>query len=351
MTAYSESNADDPSVVVVHEDLTYAERDAGDLKLDLYVPKPDAGDNRPPLVVYIHGGAWIYETRKNAPDLERFAAEWNCALASVSYRLAAVPDDVDLPFDVDPENPTPRGVFPDPIIDVKAAIRWCRAHADTYGFNGEHIAAWGSSAGGHLAALAGVVDDVTDIAGDAYPAESVRKAVEPTESGAVQAVIDWYGVHDLLELPGIEETPESLLLGGPLSANQDRARRASPVTYVTPDDPPFCIMHGREDEVVSVEQSCLLFDELANAGVDAAFYDLHDLGHVWGGDSERTAMAALESGDHAQTVTATATTRTECDETTTGPLLVSHPPAGPDAIGTFLERTLREGAGDGSASR
>lgn len=350
MADCSESNAREPSVAV-REDLTYAERDAGDLKLDLYVPETDAGDDRPPLVVYVHGGGWVFETRTNAPDLERFAAEWDCAIASVSYRLATVPEDADLPFDVDPENPTPRGVFPDQIVDVKAAIRWLRANADAYGFDGERVATWGSSAGGHLAALAGVVDDVTEIAGDAYPDEAVTKEVAPNESGAVQAVVDWYGIHDLLELPGGEEAPESLLLGGPVSANRDRARRASPVTYVTPDDPPFCIMHGREDEVVSVEQSHLLFDELVNAGVDAAFYELHNLGHVWGADSERTAMAALESDDHVQTVTATATASTEGDEAPADALLPAHPPAGPDAIGTFLERTLREGARDGAASR
>ena len=325
--------------VAAHEDVTYAEREAGELKLDLYVPETD---DEPPLVVYIHGGGWVFETRKNAPDLERFAAEWDCAIASASYRLAAVPDGVELPFDVDPANPTPRGVFPDPIVDVKAAIRWCRANADAYGFDGERVATWGSSAGGHLAALAGVVDDVAEIAGGAYPDEAVEKRVAPDESGAVQAVVDWYGIHDLLALPGGEDALESLLLGGPVSEHRDRARRASPVTYVTPDDPPFCIMHGREDEVVSVEQSRLLFDELADAGVDAAFYDLHELGHVWGADSERTAMAALESADHAQTVTATATASAGSgDEAPADALLPDHPPAGPDAIGAFLERTLR----------
>ena len=345
MANCSDSNASETSVAV-HEDVTYAEREAGELKLDLYVPETDG---QTPLVVYVHGGGWVFETRKNAPDLERFAAEWDCAIASASYRLAAVPADVDLPFDVDPENPTPRGVFPDQIVDVKAAIRWCRANADAYGVDGERVATWGSSAGGHLAALAGVVDDVAEIAGDAYPDEAVETEVAPDESGAVQAVVDWYGIHDLLELPGGEEAVESLLLGGPVSAHRERARRASPVTYVTPDDPPFCIMHGREDEVVSVEQSRLLFEELADAGVDAAFYELHNLGHVWGTDSERTAMAALESDDRAQTITATATARAEGDEAATDALLAAQPPAGPDAIGAFLERTLREGARDDAA--
>ncbi|GAB3675191.1 alpha/beta hydrolase fold domain-containing protein [Halopiger thermotolerans] len=332
------SNDVDESVsVAAYEDVTYAEREAGELKLDLYVPEPET-DDPTPLVVYVHGGGWVFETRKNAPDLERFAAEWDCAMASVSYRLAEVPADADLPFDVDPENPTPRGVFPDPIVDVKAAIRWLRANADGYGFDGERVATWGSSAGGHLAALAGVVDDVTEIAGDVYPDEAVAKEVAPEESGAVQAVVDWYGIHDLLELPGGEESLESLLLGDPVSENQDKARRASPITYVTADAPPFLLMHGRRDQLVSVEQSRLLFDALRDVGVAATFYELHDLGHVWGADSERTAMSVLEETQPAQRVTATAHLEAGDDSNV---LLAERPPAGPDAIGEFLAETLR----------
>jgi hypothetical protein len=62
--------------------------------------------------VYVHGGGWVFETRKNEPDIERFAAEWGCATASVSYRLAEIPEDTDVPFKIDPENQTPRGIFP-----------------------------------------------------------------------------------------------------------------------------------------------------------------------------------------------------------------------------------------------
>ncbi|OVE85190.1 lipase [Natronolimnobius baerhuensis] len=331
-----ESPAIESASIAAYEDVTYAERDAGELKLDLYVPETDG---LTPLVVYIHGGGWVFETRKNAPDLERFAAEWDCAIASVSYRLATVPDDVTLPFDVDPDNQTPRGVFPDQIVDVKAAIRWLRANADEYGFDEDRVATWGASAGGHLAALAGVVDDVTDIAGDAYPADAVVKAVAPDESGVVQAVVDWYGIHDLQKLPGHKSSLESFLLGGPLSENQDKARRASPVTYVTPDDPPFLLMHGRTDQVVDVEQSDGLFEELTAAHVDATYYELLELGHVWGADSERTAMSVLESDPRpAQTVRAMAHLE-EGESTET--MLGERPPAGPDAIGTFLAETLR----------
>ncbi|SEV84578.1 alpha/beta hydrolase [Natrinema salifodinae] len=330
-----ETNDDQAPAVSVHEDVTYAVRDAGEMKLDLYVP---AVDENPPLVVYVHGGGWVFETRKNAPDLERYAAEWGCATASVSYRLAAVPDDADLPGDGIADNPTPRGVFPNQLVDVKAAIRWLRANANEYGFDPDRVATWGASAGGHLAALAGTLDDIEALPGDAYPDAAVEKDVAPDQSGAVQAVVDWYGVSDLLELPGRPGGLESLLLGGPVSENRDQARRASPTTYVGPETPPFLVMHGREDQVVSIRQSELLFEALKASGVGATMYELHALGHVFGAESERTAMARL-TGEPRPAQTVTATARLEEGASTDG-LLGSVPPAGPDAIERFLDRAL-----------
>lgn len=144
--------------VEVYEGVTFAERDTGELKLDLFVPK---APKNPPLVTYVHGGAWMLSTRRNAPDLERYAREWGVALATVDYRLTEIPDDVTSVVGMpDPDNPTPRGTFPAHIVDVKAAIRWLRANADEYGFDGECVAVWGASSGGHLASLAGVLDDI-----------------------------------------------------------------------------------------------------------------------------------------------------------------------------------------------
>lgn len=315
--------------VETHEGVTYAERDAGAMELDLFVPEIED----PPLVVYVHGGGWAYATRANTPDLERYAAEWGVAFASVSYRLAPIPEDS--PFDPAPDNPTPRGVFPAQILDVKAAIRWLRANAGTYGFDADEVAVWGASAGGHLAALAGTLGDVTDLAGDVYPAEMVEKRVAPDHSGRVQAVVDWYGVSDLRELDG--DGLESLLLGGIVSENLEKARLASPISYVSETTPPFLVMHGRADDVVPIDQTELLADALANAHVDATVYELHDLGHVFGADSERSAMERLTRTPRpAQSVTATA--HFVDGEGDGG--LDGVPPAGPDAIGQFLHRTI-----------
>ncbi|WP_135365925.1 alpha/beta hydrolase [Halosimplex halophilum] len=325
--------------VTVREGITYADRETGELKLDLYLPEQE----NPPLVVYVHGGGWVAETRANIPDPERYAAEWGCAIASVSYRLQTVPDGAAVEEMYDPSNPTPRGAFPDHFVDVKAAIRWLRAHAGEYGYDAEQIAAWGSSAGGHLALLAGVVDDITDL-GDAF-ADEVEQTVAPGESGAVQAVVSWYGAADFRIVDDGDEEGDGLiplLLGGPQSEHPERWAQASPVTHVTPESPPTLLMHGREDEVVDVEHSRRFFDALEEAGVDAVFYELRDLNHVWVEDvedieSERVAMDLLAADPtHAQSVYEA----THVEGGSPDPLLADLPPAGPEAIRRFLDRTI-----------
>ncbi|WP_336339457.1 alpha/beta hydrolase [Haloarcula brevis] len=323
--------------VTVHEGITYADRAAGQLKLDLYLPDSDA----PPLVVYVHGGGWVAETRSNVPEPERYAAEWDCAIASVSYRLQNVPDDSPVEEMCDPSNPTPRGTFPDHFVDVKAAIRWLRANAGEYGYDAEAVAAWGSSAGGHIALLVGVVDDVTDL-GDAF-SDEIEKTVAPEQSGAVQAVISWYGLADFT-LTEDSDGIVPVLLSGNQSERPKRYRQASPVTHVTSESPPTLLMHGREDEVVDVEQSRRFFAALDDAGVNAVRYELHDLNHVWAEhveatESERVGMDLLAAEPtHAQSVyEATHMRRGESP----APLVPDLVPAGPGAIRQFLDRTIR----------
>ncbi|MFC4988267.1 MULTISPECIES: alpha/beta hydrolase [Saliphagus] len=327
----------DTDSVTVHDGITYADRDGDELKLDLYVPPVEY----PPLVVYVHGGGWVAETRENVPEPERYAAEWGVAIASVSYRLQEVPDGSELSRMFDPSNPTPRGTFPDHFVDVKAGIRWLRAHADDYGYDAERVAAWGASAGGHLASLAGVVDDVLDL-GDAY-ADDVTRTVAPGESGAIQAVVSWYGVSDVGLAAEGGDGLMALLMGGSRAEYPERYEGASPVAHVTADSPPILLMHGREDEVVGVEQSRRFFDALAEAGVDAVSYELHGLNHVWADDvesidSERTAMALL-TGEPTPAQSVHETTHAT-EGGTLRPLIPELPPAGPDAIRQFLEETI-----------
>ncbi|RJT07105.1 alpha/beta hydrolase [Halococcus sp. IIIV-5B] len=325
--------------VSVYEGITYAHRDAGELKLDLYVPDIEA----PSLVVYLHGGGWIMETRTNIPDPKRYAAEMGIAIASVDYRLSEIPEGAKLPFEVDPENPVPRGDFPNHFVDVKASIRWLRAHAEEYGYDATQIATWGASAGGHLALLAGVVDDVTDLAGDAFPDADFEKSVAPHESSAIQAVVSWYGPTDFSGGPDDQSHPASLLLGGPKSEREDAYMTASPITHVSLESPPMLLIHGREDGLCPVEHSRRLFETLDENSVDAAFYELYGVDHTFVREgeelnSERNAMDRLTAEPTpAQSIRQT----THVDEGATGKRLIRGTPiAGPAAIARFLDRTI-----------
>ncbi|QLG27246.1 alpha/beta hydrolase [Halorarum halophilum] len=324
--------------VDVHEGLTYAERDGESLELDLYVPETD---DPSPLVVWIHGGAWVAGDRTRSPDLRRYFASRGYAMATIEYRLSAVPRGV-TPT-ITPNGNEPRGTFPDQIVDVKAAIRWLRSEDGTYDLDPDNVAVWGRSAGGHLAALAGTAADVEEIAGDVYPDEAVEKTVAPAESGRVQAVVDWCGLTDFLEAdsqldgrgfshsgPG---SPESLLLGGRITENEDEVERANPITYVDSEDPPFLIVHGRADTTVPYQQSELLYEALRDACVDATYYELDGLGHRFGFDE----LSRTPGAD--QTVLETRDCEDD-EESTPGDGSGSSPPIGPDAIEQFLDRNL-----------
>ncbi|WP_393915971.1 alpha/beta hydrolase fold domain-containing protein [Halostreptopolyspora alba] len=235
--------------VSVEADLFFARRDTGELRLDLY--RPTSPDERVPVVLWLHGGGWFAGDRTLAPDLAERARSSGCAVASVEYRLSG------------------QALFPAQLHDVRAAIRFLRTHADVYRLDPRGVGAWGSSAGGHLAALAGLTGHL-----DVLPGE------EETEGDpSLQAVAESYGPVDLAAeaqtaLPGAggAHTPEARLLGGPPAQRPEAARQASPLSWVVPEAPPFQISHGTGDTLVSHHQSERLHDALVAAGASSELY-------------------------------------------------------------------------------
>ncbi|WP_159945035.1 MULTISPECIES: alpha/beta hydrolase [unclassified Nocardiopsis] len=229
--------------------LVFARRESGDLLLDLY--RPASGDRPVPVVLWLHGGGWFTGDRTLAPDLSRRVRATGCAVASVEYRLSG------------------QALFPAQLHDVRSAIRFLRARAGEYGLDPRAVAVWGASAGGHLAALAGLTGHL-----DALPGE------EDTDGDpSVQAVAESYGPVDLAAVVaesappgGAAASPEARLLGGPPSERAELARHASPLTWVTPAAPPFQISHGTADTLVRPGQSELLHEALAAAGVPSELY-------------------------------------------------------------------------------
>lgn len=246
-----------PAGVQQRRDLPYVTGGHERQRLDLYLP-PNA--KNVPLVVWVHGGGWQNGSKDRTPALVLLSKGY--AVASINYRLSS------------------HAVFPAQIEDCKAAIRWLRAHASDYGYDPNRIAAWGSSAGGHLVAMLGVTGDVKEF----DTGENLNV------SSRVQAVVNYYGPSDLLSMDAqstaisrmkhdAPDSPESRLLGGTLQENKEKARRASPITYVSKDDPPMLLVHGDADPLVPLAQSETLLAALKKAGVDASLYVVKGGGH------------------------------------------------------------------------
>jgi acetyl esterase/lipase len=231
-------------------DLSYASLSPAQ-KLDIYLP--ETGDGPFPVIVHIHGGAFLGGDKRD-PQVQPVLGVLGhgYAVASINYRLSG------------------EAIFPAQIQDVKAAIRWLRANARRYRLNPDKVAAWGASAGGHLAALAGTSGGVEAL--------EDRALGSPLQSSGVQAVVDWFGPINFLAMDrqfrasGIgradhdaPDSPESRLLGKPITEAPGLVRDASPATYITPDDPPFLIQHGTRDPLVPTEQSVLFAQDLRKA--------------------------------------------------------------------------------------
>lgn len=251
-----------------------------EIALDLFRPK---SITRPlALVIWIHGGGWATGTRANA-EQARWLACNGYAVASIDYRLSA------------------EAQFPAQIHDVKAAIRFLRANAARYQLDANRFVAFGSSAGGHLAALAGV-------SGGAVALEDPAQG-HATTSSRVQAAIAWYPPTDFAAMDadiaassacaapgrhGEASSAESKVLGCTVADASCAAAvaAANPMTYVDATDPPFLIMQGTDDCNVAPGQSARLRDALNATTKCAAHRLVAAAGH--GGPEWQTAEARAE---------------------------------------------------------
>lgn len=235
--------------------LPYASVGDRTLALDIYLPSEKSN---PYLVVWVHGGAWHSGSKENPPK-ELLARGF--ALASVEYRRS------------------PEAKFPAQIHDLKAAIRFLRANAKKYGYRADKIAVWGSSAGGHLAALVGVSNNHPELEGNLGAYTNV--------SSSVQATIDYYGPTNFLTILN-QSTPHglsvrapalALLLGAAPDQVENLAKLASPVYLVDKNDPPMLIMHGDQDVQVPINQSHELEGRYQAVGAKVELIVIHGAGH------------------------------------------------------------------------
>jgi len=232
--------ANNQSIKRKYLDIAYAEVSPSQ-KLDIYLP--DEGNGPFPVIVSIHGGAFMIGDKGDMqvnPMLK--SLNHGYAVVSINYRMSG------------------EALFPKDIQDVKAAIRWIKGNASKYHLNPLKMATWGGSAGGNLAALAGTSGKVKEL-------EDLSLGF-PDQTSEVQAVVDWFGPIDFLKMdPQFKisgkgkadhndpKSPESRILGKQITLIPDLVKAANPTTYINKDNPPFFIEHGKEDPLVPTQQS------------------------------------------------------------------------------------------------
>lgn len=250
---------------VVYSQVFERGRSVRGLKMTLFVPRTK---EKKPAVLYFPGGGFT------SADHEKFL-EMRYALARAGYAVAAC------------EYRAVPNKFPALLEDAKAAVRWMREHASEFGVDADRIGLLGDSAGGYVVQMAGATNgeknwDVGDF-----------KEV----SSDVQAVVSIYGISDLTTIgEGIGNenvhasaaVTEALLLNGPafkdfvgasVNADPQKAKAASPIGHVDGTEPPFLLMHGSGDKVVSPLQSKKMFEALQNKKVEAEYVLVRGAGH------------------------------------------------------------------------
>ncbi len=257
--------------VEVIKDLVYSRAGGLPRLADLYLPQ--GADGPVPVILWVHGGGWKFGDRNLSPNLSRWFAERGFAMVTFDYRLSG------------------EVTFPEPVVDVKTAVRWVRSVADQHGLDAQAVALWGSSAGSQLSACA------------ALSGEQFLSDEHAGFSNAVSAVVDGYGPTDFARIdedriaapPKVADAEtvmvkitvptsdvdsfESRHIGVAVRKGAPEVERANPVFYVHAGAPPFLILHGESDALVPWTQSQLLYDALVAVGSDVTFVKYERLGH------------------------------------------------------------------------
>jgi acetyl esterase/lipase len=253
-------NSTFPKGTVFHQNIPYANDTVKKHLLDIYLP--EKASSATPLVIWVHGGAWMmndkYADMGYMKNTIRAIMEKGYALASIDYRHSTT------------------AIFPAQIQDCHQAIEFLYNNASKYKLDKNRFALMGFSAGGHLASLLALSlnNDVKSF----YP--SGKKP-----SYSIKTVLDFYGPSDFLMFYGSATTTEnnhepiSTLLGASALKRPDIAKLASPDSYVDKNDPPFFIVHGEKDESVPVSQSLLLKSYFDAVGVVSELTIVKDAPH------------------------------------------------------------------------
>ncbi len=224
------------------KDVVYLQASGKDLHLDVY--RNTAFEGPRPVLVYIHGGAWWKGEKPAGWGGFRAYLAAGFSVVTVEYRLSDV------------------ATAPAAVQDVRCALSWVKANAKAYGFDVKRVVPYGTSAGGHLALMAGMLPKKNDI-------DLPACRDQPT----VPAILDFYGPYHLrADLPGAFKSPSTArwIGGGP----EALWTTMSPALYVRKDQPPVFIVHGDADPTVPYAASLTLKADLDKAGVPNRFHSV-----------------------------------------------------------------------------
>ena len=239
------------------------------LQMDLLIPQVK---RKLPAVIFVTGGGFISANKARMPQLRMYLAEKNFVVASINYRTV------------------PNAKFPQPVEDVKSAIRFLKKNAQKFSVDAEKICVVGDSVGGYLSAFAAVTNN----------AEMFNVGENLDMSSEIVAAVDLYGPSDLrqiaetfpVELQNLYNSAGSVTslfvngvpafggTDGGISAHPVSAERANPINYITKNSAPMLLMHGTNDSVVSPAQTDLLFKALLSQDIEAERYLIPNAGHA-----------------------------------------------------------------------
>jgi acetyl esterase/lipase len=240
-----------PDEIIEYKDLVYKEIHERSLKLDIYHLKELTEIK--PVLVFIHGGAW---KKGNKKDYRRYLVDYakkGYVSVTVQYSLAN------------------EAKFPAALNDINCAIRWIKANSEKYFMNPNKIAVIGGSAGGHLAMMLGYSQDTSNFEND---------CLDNNFNSSVQAIVNIYGPSDLTTEYAQNQSSVQYFLGKKYIEDKNIYSYSSPISYLTPDDPPTLIFHGTLDELVPISQSDSLKNRLDRVGIAAEYHRLEGWPHT-----------------------------------------------------------------------
>ena len=239
------------------------EGEAFELRTNIYLPEEESAEPWP-LVLFIHGngGAYNFANGSRSYEFSIALADRGIAVATIDYRHEAG--------------------LPENVHDVKAYVRYFRAHADEYNIDPDRIAVWGTSRGGHLAAMLATTGDVKELEGDV--------GGNLNQSSCIQAAVIYYPYTDIFlyddpsnilkivfglkedEVDDVLEAKENHDTSSPYWKYVEAAELVNPMNYISDDDPPILIATGGHDEVTPLNHSTELFYKYLEHGLDASLY-------------------------------------------------------------------------------